>query len=150
MTATEHHRPVVSVITPTNGQHDTAKLLLRVTLGVLFLLHGIAKINGGIDGIIGMVAKTGLPGALGYLVYVGEVLAPLLLIFGLWTRAAALIIVGNMLVAVGLVHLGDFAKMTPQGGWALELQAFFLMTAVALVLLGAGRYSVGGINGRWN
>lgn len=133
----------------TNSE-DTGKLILRVSLGVMILLHGIAKVMGGVGGIVGMVEKSGLPGAFGYLVYVGEVLAPLLLIVGLWTRLAALVIVGNMVVAVVLVHMADLFALNKQGGWALELQGMFLFTAIAVALLGAGRFSVGGARGRFN
>jgi putative oxidoreductase len=133
----------------TNSE-DTGKLILRVSLGVMILLHGIAKIMGGVDGIVGMVGKAGLPGAFGYLVYVGEVLAPLLLIVGLWTRLAALVVAINMVVAIVLVHMGDLFTLTKQGGWALELQGMFLFTAIAVALLGAGRFSVGGARGRFN
>ena len=69
---------------------DTAKLLLRITLGVLILLHGISKIKGGPGFILDVVEQAGLPAPFGYLVYVGEVLAPILVIVGLWTRAAAM------------------------------------------------------------
>jgi putative oxidoreductase len=129
---------------------DTGKLILRVSLGVMMLLHGIAKITGGADGIIGMVEKTGLPGVFGYLVYVGEVAAPLLLIIGLWTRLAALVVAINMGVAIALVHMGELFTLTKQGGWALELQGMFLFAAIAVALLGAGRFSVGGARGRFN
>jgi putative oxidoreductase len=129
---------------------DTGKLILRVSLGVMILLHGIAKLTDGVDGIVGMVAKTGLPGAFGYLVYVGEVLAPLLLIVGLWTRLAALVVAINMVVAVVLVHMGELFTLTKQGGWALELQGMFLFASIAVALLGAGRFSVGGARGRFN
>jgi len=129
---------------------DAAKLLLRLTLGLLMLLHGIAKVTGGIDPILGMVAKAGLPSAFGYLVYVGEIAAPLLLIVGAWTCAAALVIAINMVVAVALVHAGQLATLLPTGGWAVELQAFYLAMALAIALLGAGRFSVGGIGGHWN
>ena len=135
---------------PGSAPEDSGKLLLRVTLGLLMLLHGIGKVMGGIDPILGMLAKAGLPAALGYGVYVGEILAPLLLIAGAWSRAAALVIAVNMVVAVALVHIGDLAQLTANGGWALELQGFYLATAVAIALLGAGRYSAGGIDGRWN
>jgi len=133
----------------TNSE-DTGKLILRVSLGVMILLHGIAKVMGGVDGIVGMVGKAGLPGAFGYLVYVGEVLAPLLLIVGLWTRLAALVVAINMVVAIVLVHMGDLFTLTKQGGWALELQGMFLFAAIAVALLGAGRFSVGGARGRFN
>ena len=142
--------PPFTIARPGGGMEDTAKLLLRLTLGVLMLLHGINKITGGIDPILGMVAKAGLPAAFGYLVYVGEVAAPLLLIAGAWTRAAAVVLVINMVVAVALVHVGELVPLAPTGGWVLELQGFYLATALAIALLGAGRYSAGGIDGRWN
>lgn len=129
---------------------DWGKLLLRVVLGVLVLLHGIAKVMGGPDFIMGLLTKYGLPAQLGYLVYVGEVLAPLLVIIGLWTRPAALIIAVNMVVAIGLVHMPELLTLSQTGGWALELQGMFLFGALAIALLGAGRLSVGGIWGRWN
>jgi putative oxidoreductase len=114
------------------------------------LMHGIHKIGAGVDGIVDMVARTGLPGQLGYLVYVGEVLAPVLVIIGLWTRPAALLMFVTMVVAIWLVHMGDLFLLTRNGGWALELQGLFLFGSLAIALLGAGRYSVGGANGRFN
>ena len=129
---------------------DAGKLLLRLTLAGLLLLHGISKITGGAGAIVGLVEKAGLPGPLGYFVYVGEVLAPLLLIVGLWTRAAAAVVAINMVVAVYLVHIRELFTLSKTGGWALELQGFYFFTALALVLLGAGRFSVGGAGGRLN
>lgn len=129
---------------------DLGKLVLRVTLAVLILLHGIAKIMGGIGFITGMVSKLGLPPALGYLVYVGEVVAPLLMLVGIWTRLAALVVAINMVVAIVLVHAGELFMLTKNGGWALELQGMFLFSALAVALLGAGRFSAGGAAGRWN
>ena len=129
---------------------DSGKLLIRVTIGFLVLLHGIFKLSAGVGFIGGMLAKAGLPGGLAYLVYVGEIAAPQLMIAGVFTRAAAAVVVINMLVAFGLVHMADLFAMTKQGGWALELQGLYLFGALTVVLLGAGRFSVGGVKGRWN
>ncbi|OGB20806.1 MAG: GntR family transcriptional regulator [Burkholderiales bacterium RIFCSPLOWO2_02_FULL_57_36] len=129
---------------------DLGKLILRSVLAILILMHGIAKIMGGVDFITGLVEKFGLPPALGYLVYAGEVIAPLLVLFGLWTRPAALVIAINMIVAIVLVHSAELFDITKTGGWALELQGMFLTGAVAVALLGAGRFSIGGNHGKWN
>ena len=129
---------------------DTATLLLRLVLAVLIGLHGIAKLHNGPGMIPDLVAKVGLPSAIGYLVYVGELVAPALLIVGLWTRLAAVVIVINMVVAITLVHTGQLLMLTKNGGYALELQAIYLFVAVAIALLGAGRFSLGGNGGRWN
>ena len=76
---------------------DLGKLVLRVTLGALLLFHGVDKLTGGIDPIVGMVTARGWPALLAWGVYAGEVLGPLLVIVGLFTRLGALLILGNML-----------------------------------------------------
>ncbi|MEJ8848390.1 DoxX family protein [Variovorax rhizosphaerae] len=129
---------------------DTGKLILRLALGVLILLHGVAKLSTGVGGIANMLAAHGLPTVLAYLVYVGEIVAPVLLIVGLYTRPAAWITVVNMLVAIALVHMKDIASLGKNGGWALELQGMFLFGALAVAFLGAGRFSVGGTSGKYN
>ena len=128
----------------TNTQNDLGRLILRVALGALILLHGIAKLRGGMGGIVGMVESHGLPGVLGYGVLAGEVLGPLMLIAGFYARIGALLVAVNMMFAIALVHMGELTKLGESGGWALELQGMFLFTAIALALLGPGRYSVNG------
>jgi len=129
---------------------DFAKLLLRVVLGLLILAHGIGKIKSGPGMIVDLVVQHHLPAFVGYLVYIGEVVAPALLIVGLFTRAAAAIIVINMIFAVLLAHTDELFSMDKSGGYALELQALYLVTAIVVALIGAGRYSIGGLYGRWN
>lgn len=127
-----------------NTQNDLGRLILRVVLGLLILLHGVAKLRGGMGGIVGLVESHGLPGFLGYGVLIGEVLAPLMLIAGFHARIGAIIVAINMLFAFALVHMGEIGHLNDQGGWALELQGMFLFTAIALALLGPGRYSANG------
>lgn len=129
---------------------DHGKLGLRLTLGVLMLFHGQAKLVNGIDGIVARISGLGLPSFVAYLVFLGELVAPLFLIAGVWTRAAALVVVGNMVVAILLAHTGDIFTRTGTGAWGIELQAFYLFTAVIVALLGAGRFSFAGARGRWN
>jgi putative oxidoreductase len=129
---------------------DAGKLILRAALAILILFHGFAKVTGDVGSIAGMLAKTGIPEAIAYLVYIGEVVAPLLVLFGIWTRLAAIMVAINMVVAILLVHTSQFFTLTKNGGWALELQGMYLFAALAIAMLGAGRYSVGGARGRWN
>jgi putative oxidoreductase len=133
-----------------HSRDDQGKLILRVILALLLLCHGVSKIIGGVGFITGMLEKAGLPGVFGYLVYIGEVVAPLMILFGVFTRAAALIVVINMIVALLLVHTSQFFTLNETGGWALELQGMYLVGAIVVALLGAGRYSIGGSTGRWN
>jgi putative oxidoreductase len=88
------------------------------------------------------VTAAGLPSFLAYGVYIGEVLAPLLLIVGWFSRIAAIAVAINMLFAIALVHSAEFLSLNQGGGWALELQGMFLLTAVALALIGPGRLAL--------
>lgn len=127
--------------------NDLGTLILRLAVGGMMLPHGIAKITGGVGPIGDMLAAKGLPHAMAYGAYVGEVLAPALIVIGLLTRPASVILLVNMLVAIFLAHSGDVLKMNPHGGWAIELQMFYLLGALSLVFLGAGRFSVSGGKG---
>jgi putative oxidoreductase len=129
---------------------DTGKLILRLVLGILVLLHGIAKLRGGVAGISVLLQSHGLPGALAYFSYFGEVVGPLLLIAGIYTRVGGAFIVINMLFAFGLVHISQLSALNDQGGWKLELQGMYLFGALAVVFLGAGRFSLGGKTGSYN
>lgn len=125
-----------------NNMNDTGKLVLRLALGVMILLHGIAKLTHGIEPIQGMVTGMGLPAFFAYGVYAGEILAPVLLIVGFYARLGAALIAINMLFAIALAHAGDIARLTQNGGWALELQGMFLFSALALMLMGPGRIGI--------
>lgn len=122
--------------------NDIGKFVLRLTLGILILLHGIAKLMHGIDPIEGMVTGMGMPGFAAYGVYAGEVLGPLLLIIGFYARIGAALIAVNMLFAFALAHTGELASLNQTGGWALELQGMFLSSAIALALMGPGRIGI--------
>jgi len=122
--------------------HDIGKLILRLALGISVLLHGIAKLTGGIGFITSVVAKAGLPPFLAYGVYVGEVIAPVLVILGWYSRVGAVVIAVNMVFAIALVHAGQLFALGQNGGWALELQGMLLFTAVAIALLGPGRFAI--------
>lgn len=139
----------ITTNTPANTD-DLGKLVLRVALAIILLFHGYSKIVGGIGFVGDMLAKAGAPAALGYLVYIGEVVAPLMILFGVLTRPAALVVAVNMLVAVLLVHTSQFFSLNETGGWALELQGMFFVAALVIALLGAGRHSLSGAAGRFN
>lgn len=121
---------------------DAGKLILRVTLGILVLLHGIHKLLGGVGGIEDMVQNAGLPGILAYGVFIGEIVGPILLVIGWYARIGAILIAINMCFAFALAHMDSLWQLNAQGGWTLELDGMYLFTAVALALLGPGRFSI--------
>ena len=120
------------------------KLLLRLTVAGLMLFHGVAKIlnPGSLEFIGSSLSNAGMPSAIAYGVYIGEVIAPLMVLLGFYARIGALILVVNMIFAIMLVHTGDFFSLTQHGGWAIELQAFYLLGGLAIVLLGSGKFAI--------
>jgi putative oxidoreductase len=126
------------------GNENLGKLVLRVGIGGLMLFHGVAKLQHGVGFIEGLLEAKGLPAFLAYGSYVGEVLAPILLIVGFQTRLSALAVAGTMGMAIFLAHMNDLGSLTAHGGWAVELPMLFLTGALAVFFLGAGRFSVDG------
>lgn len=122
---------------------DVGRLILRLSVGGLMLFHGIAKIMhpGSLDFIGAMLSSNGLPAIIAYGIYIGEVLAPLMVIVGYQARFGGLIIVVNMVLALYLAHSGDFFSLSEHGGWAIELQMFYLLSALSVMFLGSGRWA---------
>ena len=129
---------------------DLGKLILRLMLGILLLMHGLHKLMNGLEGIHAIVSTNGWPYWMAYGVLIGEVLAPALIILGVLTRLGAVVIAVNMIVAVFLAHGHQLLQLTKTGGWILELQGMFFLSAIVVALIGAGQYSLGGTRGRFN
>lgn len=121
---------------------DLAKLVLRLGFGIFFLLHGINKVTGDLSGIEGIFAKFGLPGFLAYASYLGEFVAPIFIIIGLWTRLAASMGVVSSIVIVVLMHSEHFFTLTKTGAWVIEPIGTFLCGFLAIMLLGSGKYAI--------
>lgn len=121
---------------------DIAKLLLRLSVGIMMLFHGIHKIIHGVSGIKGMLSSAGLPEFLAYGVYVGEVIVPIFIVLGLYARVASLVLAFNMLVAILLAHGGALFALGKHGGLAIELPLFYFILSIVIFLLGSGRYAV--------
>lgn len=137
-------------VAPRTGWEDWGKLVLRLAIGGLLLFHGIAKLKGGISWMAGPLGAFGLPAFIGYGVYIGEIVAPLLLIAGKWTRLAGLVIAFNMFAAVILARRDSIAKLNQGGGWDIELEMLFLLGGIVIFLLGSGRFALSKGVGRWD
>ena len=123
------------------------KLLLRIAIGGMMLFHGVAKIKGGTAGIEGMLQEHGMPAIMAYGVYVGEILVPVLMIVGLFTRLSSLVFVFNMIIAIALAHSGELLSVGEYGGWKVELPMLYLMGALVIALVGPGNIALGKKNG---
>ncbi len=132
------------------NMEDIGKLILRITTAGLILFHGIAKLTHGVSFIGAALAAAHVPSVVAYGVYLGEVVSPILIILGLWTRAASLVVVVNMIVAIALEAYRNTFVIQRTGAWGLESEAFYLLTAVVIFLIGPGRLSVARGRGFWS
>lgn len=125
-----------------NKSTNIGLLILRIGIGGTMLLHGISKIVKGIGPIQAMVVDAGMPAFIAYGVYLGEVLAPLLIILGIATRLGSFIFAVNCLVAIIMAHSTQILQLTNSGGWAIELLALYLFGSIALIFTGGGKFAV--------
>ncbi|WP_324027053.1 DoxX family protein [Maribacter sp. BPC-D8] len=125
--------------------NDLGLLILRISIGFLMLLHGIAKFKG-ISFIEGMLAEKGLPTFIAYGIFITEVIAPLLIIIGYRTRIAALVYAFGALMAVLIAHSGDIFSLNQYGGWAVELLGLYLFGSITLFFTGGGKIAVSNTN----
>ncbi|MEI9804194.1 MAG: DoxX family protein [Pseudolabrys sp.] len=119
-----------------------AALLLRVSLGALFLAHASLKLfvftPAGTAAFFGSV---GLPPALAYITIAAEVLGGVALVLGLWTRFVAVLLTPILLGAIFTVHGGaGFFFDNAHGGW--EYPAFWIVALIVQALLGDGIYAL--------
>lgn len=116
-------------------------LIFRMSLGVLMLLHGIFKMSD-LGSIIRLMEENSLPGFIAYGVFLGEILAPLMLLIGFRTRIAAMIYAVNCLVALLMGNDDAIFALHKYGGWDAELLGLYLFGATALIFSGNGQYAV--------
>lgn len=124
-------------------------LILRIGLGLLMIFHGVAKLKNGVGGIEEMLGGAGLPGFIAYGAYIGEIIAPILMIIGYRTKIASLLMIATMLIAIFLANADKISSLTPSGGLAIELPALFLTGALALVFTGGGKLALSTKN-KWD
>lgn len=120
---------------------DLAALLLRITLGVMFLIHGLIKffilIPAGNENYFSLFSSFPV---FGYILIIIELITGILLLSGLFTRVFSLIAVIDMIGATYIHFNNGFIFSNQGGGW--EYPAFMVIIGLALFFLGSGRYSL--------
>ena len=124
-------------------------LILRVSIAFTMLVYGISKLTFGIDYIKDLVSQYGLPTFISYGVFIGEILAPILIIIGFRTKLAGLVFAVNCFVAILMDRLPDVLSLNEHGGWAIGLIFIYMMFGIALFFTGAGMYALS-TNNKWD
>ena len=118
-----------------------ALLVMRLALGSIMTAHGYHKVFGGLHHHAQMVASLGLPAWLGYASAFAELLGGLLILFGLFTRAAAVFVFVDLFVAIWRVHLHNGLIGSPdRPGFEFALACAAL--AFALIFFGGGPIAI--------
>ncbi|WP_261176532.1 DoxX family protein [Anaerobacillus sp. CMMVII] len=117
-------------------KNDIGALILRVTLGIIFLSHGLVKFQGGIENIAGWFESIGLPGFMAYGVGLLEVIGGIALIVGLGTR-----VISGLFA---LLLLGAIIKVKFAAGFldGYAYDVVLLAIAIHLSLNGARFFSL--------
>nr|WP_314181713.1 DoxX family protein [uncultured Campylobacter sp.] len=122
---------------------DLGILFARLGLGICLFMHGFTKILHGIGGIKSILAKAGLPEVMAYGSYVGEVVAPLMIILGIFSRIAALLIIGTSLTIMYTYHgLGNLLELTNAGGFKAEILYLYIALSLCIIFSGSGKYAI--------
>lgn len=122
--------------------NDVAKLILRLTVGIMMLFHGLDKIINGIGGVKHLTTASGLPEFIAYGVYVGEVVVPILILLGAYARAASAVLALNMVFAIFLAYGNSLFALGKHGAPLFELPFLYLMMSILIVMLGSGKYAL--------
>jgi len=111
-----------------------ALAVMRLALGVIMVVHGYHKVFGGLHHHAQFVASLGLPAWLGYVSAFAEFFGGILVLTGFFTRAAAFVLLVNLVVAIWKVHWHN--GLTGDHGYEFPLAAAAL--AFALIFFGGG------------
>lgn len=120
---------------------DIGLLIIRLAFAVLILFHGWYKIRYGIDMPMARMASWGIPGFLMYFAYISEVVAPLLIIAGVFSRLSALTIFGTM-IFVMYIEIRTGLSLDQFGAPNIEKQIFYFFTSAGLFFTGPGQYRI--------
>lgn len=122
--------------------NDAAKLILRLSVGIMILFHGLDKIINGIGGVKHLTTASGLPEFIAYGVYVGEVVVPILILLGAYARAAAAVLALNMVFAIFLAYGNSLFSLGKHGAPVFELPFLYFMMSVLIIMFGSGKYAL--------
>ena|SRR5690606_25004858 len=121
---------------------DLGKLVLRIGVGGLLLFHGVYKLLHGFEGIRSLLAANNLPDWLWIGVPLAEVIAPICILLGFFTRISSLFVVIMMIFSIYLAFGMSGFRLGEHGAPIIELNLLYLASALALFFVGAGKYAL--------
>ncbi|MBQ7270332.1 MAG: DoxX family protein [Campylobacter sp.] len=116
-------------------------LVVRLALGVCLFMHGVAKIMNGISGVKSMLVAKNIPEFVAYGVYLGEIVAPVMIILGLFCRIGALLVLGLCGIILYAAY-PDLTAMNSHGGFTAEILYLYIGISLCILACGSGKFAV--------
>jgi putative oxidoreductase len=150
----------MATATVSQSNEDLGKLVVRLTVGILIVFHGLALATGDM-GIPNNLVRWGFPAELKWIGFLIEFFGGLGMILGVYARLGGFLLGIFMIIALIMAHAGLMGSQNhlfmvannPAGNhwdhYFLETQMFYLLGGFSVALLGAGRYGLN-IGGNWN
>jgi doxX len=122
---------------------DLGLLFIRLGLGICLFMHGFGKILHGLSGVKGILVNAGLPGFLAYFSYLGEVLAPIMLIIGFCSRVGAILVLGTSItILYSYYGFANLFALNEVNGFKSELIYLYIAISLCILFIGSGKYAV--------
>ncbi|MBW2936761.1 DoxX family protein [Aureisphaera sp. CAU 1614] len=132
-----------------NQKQHIGLFLLRASIAFTMLLYGINKLIFGIEYIKDLLDQYGLPTFLSYGVFIGEIIAPILIIIGLRAKLAGLFFGIFCFIAILLDRIPDVLSLNENGGWSIGLIFIYMIFGLSIFFIGAGKYALSTSN-KWD
>ena len=134
------NKKIVSILTTSEIKekilNDVVFLGLRLTMGVIFIIHGYGKF--GNDGFVGWISSMGIPGELAIIIALAEVIPGILLIIGVLNRISASVI--SIIMVGAIFHVKGAQSITGDKG--IEFDLILLAVALVIIIVGPGKISL--------
>lgn len=122
---------------------DLGLLILRLGLGICLFMHGFGKILHGVSGVKSILVGAGLPSFLSYFAYLGEILAPIMIAVGFYSRAgAALVFASSIIILYSFFGFSNLLELNSVNGFKAELIYLYIAMSICIIFSGSGKYAI--------
>jgi putative oxidoreductase len=133
---------LAKLIPPLDSRVSSALLLIRVAIGIGFMMHGNPKLAHPMSWDDNYALLPGIPRIIQLIVTVAENFGGLMLVIGFLTPLWACIYICDMLVVICAIKIPSGLPYVGSGGKSFEIEAHLLLASIVLLITGPGRFSV--------
>lgn len=121
---------------------DLGKFLLRIAVAIIMIFYGIFRFKNNLGVFHELIVSLGMPSFFEYTTYLRDFFVPLMLITGVRVRLASLFVIVTMSFAVFSQNYSETIVLNEVNLISIDLQVFYIIVALAILFLGAGKYAI--------